>query len=110
METGIDTALDVGSEGAEGEFAVVAGADAFADGRGAGGLQSGEEDAGFDLGAGNGRGVVDRCKLRAVDVDGCVAFGEGESGAHGFEGKLDALHGAARKGGVADEGEFALLG
>ncbi len=42
-------ALDVGSEGAEGEFAVVAGADGFVDGGGAGSLQAGEEDAGLDL-------------------------------------------------------------
>ena len=56
---GIDGAVELGAEGAQREFAVVAGADGFAHRGGAGGLQAGEQDAGLDLGAGNGRGVVD---------------------------------------------------
>ncbi len=56
---GVDGAREVGAEGAQGEFTVVAGADGFAHRCCAFGLQAGEQDAGLDLGAGHGRGVVD---------------------------------------------------
>ena len=94
-----------GAEGAEGQLAVVAGADGFADGGGAGGLQAGEEDAGLDLGAGNGRGVVDGAERTAVDGERSVAVGEREARAHRFKRFADALHGAAGERVVADEGE-----
>ena len=81
----------------------------FAHGCGAGGLQAGEQNAGFDLRAGDGRGVVDGVERSAVDGERRVAVGEGEARAHGFERLANALHGAARERGVADEGEAALL-
>ena len=97
------------AERAEGELAVVASADRFADGGGAACLESGEEQSGFDLGAGDGRGVVDGGKGCAVDRDGRVAFGEFDARAHLRERLADAFHGAAAERGVADEGEAARL-
>ena len=94
---------------AEGELAVVASADRFANGGGAACLESGEEQSGFDLGAGDGRGVVDGGKGCAVDRDGRVAFGEFYARAHLRERLADAFHGAAAERGVADEGEGARL-
>ena len=38
-----------------------------------------------------------------------MTIGEGETRAHGFKGFANALHGAARERGVADEGEAAGL-
>ena len=107
---GIDGARERGAEGAQGQFAVVAGADCFAHGGGAGGLQTGKQDAGLDLRAGDRRGVVDGVKRRAVDGDGRVAVGEREARAHRFERLANALHGAARERCVADEGEGACCG
>jgi len=107
---GINGAGEGGAEGTKGEFAVVAGAEGFTHDCGSGGLETGEEDAGFYLGAGDGRGVVDGLELAAMDREGCVAVGEGEARAHGFEGLSDALHGTAGERCVADEGEAALLG
>ena len=101
--------VSCGAECAEREFAVVAGANGLADGGGALGLQAREKDAGFDLCAGDGRGVVDGVERGALNDDGGVAFGEGEARAHFCERLANALHGAARKRCVADEGEGALL-
>ena len=82
------------------------GADGFADGGGAGGLEAGKEDAGFDLGAGDRGGVVDGLELAAANGKWGVAIGKGEVSAHEFQGRLNALHGAAGEGWVADQGEF----
>ena len=43
-------------------------------------------------------------------VSGRVAVGEREARAHGFKRPTDALHGAARERGIADEGEAACCG
>ena len=51
---GVTLAGELGTEGAEGEFGVVAGAEVFRDGCFALGLKAGEEYAGFDLRAGDG--------------------------------------------------------
>ena len=106
---GIDGASERGAEGTQREFAVVAGADGFADDCGALGLQAGEQNAGLDLGAGNGRGEVDGVERSAFDGDGRVAVGEGEVRAHFAERLANALHGAAGERCIADEGEGALL-
>ncbi len=106
---GVDGAGEVGAEGAEGQFAMVAGAQGFAHGSCPVGLQAGQQDAGFDLGAGDGRGVVDGVEGLAFDGDGRVAVGESEARTHFPEWFADALHGAARERRVADEGEAALL-
>jgi len=106
---GVEGARDACAERAEGELAVVAGADGFADLGCALRLQSGEEHRGFHLGAGGGRGVVDGGEGRAVDCYGRVAVGEFDARAHLREGLTDALHGAAAERGVADEGEVARL-
>ena len=68
---GISDAVDGGSEGTKSQFAVVASPNGFADGRGSVRLKSGDRTAGFDLCAGDGRGVVDRREGRAVDGHGC---------------------------------------
>ena len=52
-------AMKDGSKGAEGVFGVVAGADGFGETGSAFGLQTGEENRGFDLGAGDGCVEVD---------------------------------------------------
>ena len=49
----------VRAEFAQSDFGVVAGADGFAHGGDAVGIEAGEQDRGFHLGAGNGRGVID---------------------------------------------------
>ena len=46
--------VELGTEGAEGDFAVVAGADLLAERGGAIGLETGEEDCGLDLRGGDG--------------------------------------------------------
>ena len=45
-----------------------------------------------------------------VDGDGGVAVSQGDARAHGGERLADALHGAAREGRVADEGEGVRVG
>ena len=109
METESDRARELGAKGAQRQFAVVAGADGFAHGRGSRGLQAGKQNAGLDLRAGNRRGVVDGLERTAVDGERRVAVGEREARAHGFKRLANALHGAARERGVADEREAALL-
>ena len=99
-----------GSEGAEGVLGVVAGADRFAEGCNAACLQAGEEDGGFDLGAGDGGVEVDGVERAAVDGDGGVAFDEVHLCAHLAEGLADALHGAEGEGVVADEREGVGVG
>ena len=94
---GLACAAERGAESAEGQLTVIAGAQFFEDGCGAGGLQGGEEDAAFDLRAGNWSGVVDGAKRTTVDRERCVSFGEREARAHGFKGLANAIHGAARK-------------
>ncbi|MCU1253267.1 MAG: hypothetical protein JWQ49_6296 [Edaphobacter sp.] len=84
---------------------VVAGADGFGETGGAVGLEAGEEDCGFDLGAGYGGVEVDGVERAAVDCDGGVAVDEIDLCAHLHEGFADALHGAKGEGVVADEGE-----
>jgi len=98
------------AEGAKGEFAVITGAEGFANDGGAGGLKSGEQDAAFDLRAGNGHRVVDRSELGSANRNGSVAFRKGHFRTHFCERFAHALHGAARERFVSDEGEAALLG
>ena len=64
---GVESAGERGAEGAEGQLAVVAGADGLSNRCGSSGLEAGEEDAGFYLGAGNGRGVANGLERVAVD-------------------------------------------
>jgi hypothetical protein len=93
------------AEGLERVLGVVAGEDGFGEAGGAFGLQAGEEDGGFDLRGGDGRGEVDGAERAAVDGNGRVAFDEVEAAAHLGEGFADALHGAQGERVVADEGE-----
>ncbi len=94
-----------GSEGAEGVFGVVTGADGFGETGGAFGLEACEEDCGLDLCGGNGGVEVDGLERAAVDGDGSVAFDEIYFRAHLAEGLADAFHGAEGEGVVADHGE-----
>ena len=58
---------------------------------------------------GNGGVEVDSGERRADDVNGGVAFGQGDLCAHGGEGFADALHGAKGEGVVANEGKLAAM-
>jgi len=84
---------------------VVAGTDGFGEAGGAVGLEAGEEDGGFDLGAGDGGIEVDGMERGAVNSDRGVALDEVDPCAHQAERLADALHGAVGEGVVADEGE-----
>ena len=106
---GIQVAAEVGPEGPQGKFAVVAGAETFSDNRGSRGLQTGQQHAGLDLGAGYRSGVIDGPKWTAVDGEWCVAVREREPCSHGFKRLPDPLHGTAGERGVADEREGAIL-
>lgn len=73
---------------------VVASADGFGEASGAVGLQTGEEDCGFYLRAGNGGVKVDGVERAAVNGDGGVAVDEVDLCTHLHEGFANALHGA----------------
>ena len=96
-------------KGAQGEFAVVAGADGFTDEGASFRLDSGEKQRGFHLGAGDRRGVVDAREARSLNRDGCVAVGEIDVRTHLHQGFADALHGAPGERLVTGEGEAAEL-
>ena len=79
---GISGARELGAECAQGQLAVVAGADGFAHGGGAGGLQAGEQDACLYLRARDRRGVVDGLEWCAFDGHRRVAVGQRDARAH----------------------------
>ncbi len=105
----IDGAVELCSKGAQGQFAVVAGAHCLSHGGGSIGLQAGKQNACFYLGAGNRSGVVDRLQRAAVNGNRRVAIGERDVRAHGFKRLANALHGTARERSVSDESEGTLL-
>jgi hypothetical protein len=72
-------------------------------------MEASEEDAAFDLSAGDRERVVDGLERPAVDLDGReLAVAGGDAGSHGGQRRHDAAHGAAGEafvpGQAADEG------
>jgi len=94
-----------GPKGGEKSFGMVARQGGLGESGFSAGLEGGEENAGFDLSAGNLAGEVDRSELGATDGErGSVATSFAEDfGAELAEGLGDSAHGAAGEGGIAEE-------
>ena len=84
---------------------VVARGSFFGDAGGAGGEEAGEEEARFQLRAGDGQRVLDAGQRAAFDLQrrGVLFALALDFGAHFAQGIDDAFHGPAGKGGVADQ-------
>ena len=95
--------LDLGTEGLEREFSVIAGTNGLFDNSIAAGEESGKEDAGFHLGTGDFRLVMNRVKRASVDLERRpAAIRRSNLRAHFRERLDDPGHGTAGKGFVAE--------